>query len=142
MVSPAGLAFSSDGQTLYAVDGASAQVSAVTLAGFASRSFPLSGLADPVALTVGPDSTGRQTIYVAGGQDQLLQSYDASSNALLSSVPLGFAPTGIAVFGNSSYVLGARASAGQPLWSFRTSPVPTVYFIPAAPQALPEGSRK
>jgi hypothetical protein len=139
---PVGVAFSADGRTLYAVDGATAQISALSLAGFAPQSFPLSGLADPVALSVAPDSAGRQTIYVAGRQDRVLQSYDAASNTLLASVPLGFEPSSIAAFGSNSYTLGPRANALDPLWSFRAAPVPTVYFVPAAPLALPEGRRK
>jgi hypothetical protein len=142
MAQPIGLAFSSDGRTLYTLDGAAAQIVAVDLGSFVSRSFPLNGLTDPVALAVAPDSVGRQTIYVAGRSDRMLQSYDASSNALLASVPLGFAPNSIAAFGNNTYVLGPRASAIEPLWSFRAGPMPAVYFIPAAPLALPEGRRK
>ncbi|HXP87626.1 MAG TPA: hypothetical protein VN841_23035 [Bryobacteraceae bacterium] len=139
---PVGLAFSGDGRTLYALDGATAQVAAVDLTGFAPRSFPLNGLTDPIGLAIASDSAGRQTIYVAGQRDRVLQSYDASSTALLASVPLAFAPSSLAVFGNDSYILGPRASASEPLWSFRAAPVPAVYFVPAAPLALPEGRRK
>jgi hypothetical protein len=102
----------------------------------------LNGLTDPVALAVAPDSVGRQTIYVAGRRDRMLQTYDASSDTLLANVPLGFTPSSIAAFGSNTYILGPRASETEPLWSFRAGPTPAVYFVPAAPLALPEGRRK
>lgn len=139
---PLALAFSDDGLTLYALDGATTQVSEVSLADSTSRSFSLDGLTDPIAVAVARDSANRQLIYVAGRQDRVLRTYDGSSNLLLATVPLGFQPSTIAVFGNNSYILGPRASATDPLWSFRAAPAPAVYFVPAAPLALPEGRRR
>jgi hypothetical protein len=139
---PVALAFSADGLTLYALDGATAQVSQVSLADFTSQSFPLGGLLDPIGMAIAPNGVGRQAIYVAGARDRMLQVYDAASGALLTALPLGFQPSTIDVLGNNSYVLGPRASVSNPLWSFRAAPVPAVYFVPAAPLTLPEDRRR
>ncbi len=146
LAKPVALTFSADGLTLYALDAATAQVWQVNLADLTSQSFALSGLLDPIGMAlvpnVVPNGASRQTIYIAGGQDKLLQAYDAASGALLATLPLGFEPSTIDVLGTNSYLLGPRASANNPLWSFRAAPVPAVYFVPAAPLALPEDRRR
>jgi hypothetical protein len=139
---PIALAFSDDGGTLYALDGATGQVFALTMADLVSESWPLAGLADPVAIRATHDTANRAVLYVAGRNDRLLVAYDSSTHQALASVQLSFQPSGILPLGVNSFLLGARTASDDILWSFRNTPQPIVYFVPAPPVELRENRSK
>jgi hypothetical protein len=133
---PIALAFSDDGSKLYAIDGDSKRLLEVATSDFTLQDLDLSDLMDPIAIAGVKDSTGRSVIYVAGGQDCVLRSYDASTQEIIATVALEFQPTSIQVFGSTSFILAPRASATAPLWAFKDVPVPVAYFVPAAPPLI------
>lgn len=135
---PIALAFSSDGRDLYAVDGATLQLTALQLADFTSHSFSLDGMADPIAIKSARDAANRRVLFVAGRSDYLLRVYDAEDHQILKDIPLDFAPSELGDFGRNSFLLAPRRSASDPLWLFTTTPQPAVYFVPAAPAASGE----
>ncbi len=139
---PSALAFSEDGATLYALDRAANQLFAQNTADHSYEFWPLDGLIDPVAIRPAHDAANRALVYVAGHNDQSLVAYDTSSHQVLGSVPLGFQPNVIEVLGAGSFLLVSRASTNDILWSFRNTPQPIVYFVPALPLRGPESRRK
>jgi hypothetical protein len=81
-------------------------------------------------------------IYLAGRSDRSLFAYDLSSHEVIAAVSLTFPPSGIEPLGNNSYLLRPRSSMDDPLWSFRNSAPPMVYFVPATPLMVGEDSSK
>ena len=134
---PVALAFSDDGSTLYALDGAG-ELSELNMADLTSHVWTLNGLEDAFIVRPARDATHRQVIYAAG--KSLLVAYDASSHEVIAQVPLSSQPTAIEALGQDSYILGPRSS-DAPLWSFTGAPQPVVYFVPATP-LIPEDSGK
>jgi hypothetical protein len=137
MAKPVSLAFSSDGQTLYALDAAAIQVTAVLLGGRGFQTLELPGLANPVAIQSAQDSQNRPLLYVAGGADRILRILDVSSRQIVTDVPLSFRPSGLDPFGNGSFVLASRSQPANPLWLFSNTPQPGAYFVPAIQLRLP-----
>lgn len=125
------LSFSSDGSALYALDNTARQLSAVNVGTFSSQNLPLAGLADPLAIQAGEDGQGEAVVYVASGSDQLLRVIEVSSQQVSSDVPLNVAPSGLAVFGATSFIVAPRSQISQPLWLFSSSPQPAAFFVPA-----------
>ena len=139
---PVALGFSDDDGTLYGVDADSNQMFALAMANLTSQSWPLNGMTDPVAIKPSHDASNRAVIYVAGGSDCLLVAYDSSTHQLLSSVALSFQPSVIQPLGLSTFLLVSRITSDDILWSFRNTPQPTVYFVPAPPVQSRESTRK
>jgi hypothetical protein len=138
MVKPVSLSFSSDGQTLYALDAATAQVKALLLSGSGVQNLALPGIANPIAVQSLIDSQNRSVLYVAAGSDRLLRILDVSSQQILTDVPLHFQPTSLDPFGTSSFVLLSRSQSANPLWLFAGTPQPAAYFVPAVQLRLPD----
>ena len=128
---PTALSFSSDGQTLYALDAGAIQVTAASLAGNGLEVLALPGITNPVAIQAVVDSQSRQLLYVAGGTDRLMRILDVSTGQTVTDVPLNFQPTSLDQFGNASFVVAARSQSTNPLWLFSSTPLPAAYFIPA-----------
>jgi hypothetical protein len=142
MPDPVALAFSADGSTLFALDGAANQVSDINVsesnsASSATQSWPV-GTADAVAIRSAGNASNLNILYVAGGNDHLLLAFDPSTHQQITSVALPFAPTTIEPLGNNSFLLRTRTSNSDPLWSFTNRTQPMVYFVPATP--LPNNS--
>ena len=131
MARPIALAFTEDGAGLYALDGAALKLAAITLSDWNSRLLPLTGLRDPFAIRVGHDTANRPLVFVASRRDRLLGVYNPESQKILATIRLGFQPTGLQVFGLTSFVIASRVKSGDPLWLFSTAPRPAVYFVPA-----------
>ena len=131
MANPVSLSFSSDGQTLYALDGATAAITAVAVSSRGLQTLALPGIANPIAIQSLEDSQNRQLLYIAGGSDRLVRILDVSSQQVLMDVPLTFQPSGLDPFGSSSFVLGSRSKSANPLWLFAVAPLPGAYFVPA-----------
>jgi hypothetical protein len=127
---PIALAFSADAATLYALDGATNQVSEISLASLATQTWPL-GTEDAVAIAAVRNASNLNILYVAGRGDRLLLAFDPSTQQRIASVPLSFAPSTIEPLGSNSFMLRSRISNSDPLWSFTNSPQPLVYFVPA-----------
>jgi hypothetical protein len=138
---PVAVAFSTDGGTLYALDGATRQITGISMANFASRDLFLVGLEDPVAIALAQDAAQKPLIFAAGGRDRALLSYDASSQQATASFQLAFEPTAMEPLGQDTFVLAPRMHPGQPLWSFSSAPQPRVFFIPAMPLPAEDGAR-
>jgi hypothetical protein len=136
---PVALAFSDDGSTLYALDGATGELSELNMADLTSHAWALSGLGDAFLVRPARDATHREVIYAAGTSG--LVAYDASSHEVIAQVALSSQPTAIEALGQDSYLLGPRSSGDQPLWSFTDAAQPVVYFVPATP-LIPEDSGK
>jgi hypothetical protein len=141
IANPVTLDFSDDASTLYGVDAATNQLFALTMATLASQSWPLN-LTDPIAIKATRDATSRAVIYVAGRSDRLLLAYDPASYQVIATVGLSFQPQAIQTLGVNTFLFGPRATTADVLWSFRNTPQPTVYFVPAPPVKSRESSRK
>ena len=139
---PISLAFTDDGRKLYIINGDSVQLSEFNLTDFTSRTWRLNELEDPIAVRLARDAAQRQVIYVAGRRDQALLVYDSSTHEVVGRVSLTFQPSGIEILGRDSYLLRPRASFDDPLWSFRNSAQPMVYFVPATPLIAGEDSSR
>jgi hypothetical protein len=131
MAQPVSLSFSPDGQTLYALDAATTQITAITLSTHAIQTLLLPGLTNPVAIQSFEDSQNGLVLYVAAGADRILRILAVSSDQAIADVMLNFQPTGIAPFGSNSFVLADRSQAANPLWLFSSTPQPAAYFVPA-----------
>ncbi len=138
---PAALSFSSDGLTLYALDGGVPQVIAVSLGNHGFEAISLAGLADPVAIQAVEDAQSNRLLYVAAAGDHLLRILDIASQQIVTDVALSFQPTGLDQFGISSFVVAARSQAATPLWLFTSTPQPGAYFVPAIQLRSPERRR-
>lgn len=137
MANPVSLSFSSDGQTLFALDAASAHVMSIALGNHGLQSVALGGISNPVAIQSLQDAENRSVLYVAGGQDRILRIIDVSSGQTLTDVALNFQPTGLESFGSNSFVLAARSQSAKPLWLFSSTPQPDAYFVPAVQSRQP-----
>jgi len=133
MSNPVAMAFSSDGASLYILDGGALELSVFAINNHSFQSFALNGLQHPSAIASSLDGQGRPIVYVVGGRDQVFQAYDPATQQVLVSLPLYFQPTGIAAFGPNSFVIYAPSQPSDPLWLFASVPQPAVYFVPAAP---------
>lgn len=139
---PIAVAFSTDGNTLFALDAATQQLSVLDLNSSACQTLTLDGLADPFAVGAPTAQQNRQMVYVASRSDQLLREYDVSSQQVVLDLPLYFAPTGIEEFGRNSFRVAARLHATDPLWLLTNSAPPAVYFVPAVqPDPGPGGQQ-
>lgn len=135
---PASLSFSTDGQTLYALDLAVPEVTAITLASDGFQNFVLPGMSDPIAIQAARDASNRPVLYVAGGSDRSLRILDPSSGQVAADLALQFQPTGMAPFGATSFVLAGRSQAANPLWLLSNSASPAAYFVPAVQLRPPD----
>jgi hypothetical protein len=135
---PIAVSFSSDGHTLYALDGSVPDAFAVTVADHAYQTIPLPGLANPVAIQAVTDSQNNQLLYIAAGSDRLLRIIDFATQQIVTDVQLGFQPTGVNPFGSNSFVVAARSQAASPLWLFTSTPTPAAYFVPAIQLRSPD----
>jgi hypothetical protein len=131
MTNPVSLSFSSDGQTLYALDAATVQVSAVNLGGHGIQTLALPGMTNPIAIQSFEDSQNQPMLYVAGGSDRIVRILNVQSQQILTDVAVNFQPTSLAPFGSGSFVLASRAQSTKPLWLFSSTPAPGAYFVPA-----------
>jgi len=139
---PISLAFADDGRKLYIVDGDSMQLTEFNLADSTSQAWRINELEDPIAVRPARDAAQRQVIYVAGRGDRSLVVYDSSTHEAIGRVSLAFQPSGIEILGRDSYLLRPRVSYDDPLWSFRNSAQPMVYFVPATPLIAGEDSSR
>jgi hypothetical protein len=131
LANPVSLSFSSDRQTLYALDAATAAVTSVAVASRGLQTLALPGIANPIAIQALEDSQNRQLLFIAGGSDRIVRILDATSQQVLMDVPLSFQPTGLDPFGSASFVLASRSKSESPLWLFAVTPLPAAYFVPA-----------
>jgi WD40 repeat protein len=138
MANPVSLSFSTNGQTLYALDAAAGQVTAASLGGHGFQTLSLPGITNPIAVQSLEDSQNRQLLYVAGGSDRMLRILDVASQQIVSDVPLSFQPTSLDPFGSSSFVLASRSQSANPLWLFARTPQPGAYFVPAIQLRRPD----
>jgi hypothetical protein len=138
MAKPVSLSFSSDNQTLYALDAAALQVTAVTIGSHGLQTLALPGIANPVAIQSFEDSQSRQLLYIAGGTDRLLRILDVASQQIVNDVPLNFQPTHLDPFGSGSFVLAYRSQSAKPLWLFTSTPQAGAYFVPAVQLRPPD----
>jgi hypothetical protein len=137
MANPVSLSFSSDGETLYALDAATAQVTAVALGNHSLQTLALTGMKNPVAIWALEDLQNRPVLYVAGGSDRILRILDVANQQTLTSVTLNFQPTSLDPFGSNSFVLAPRSQSVKPLWLFSSAPQPAAFFVPAVQLSQP-----
>lgn len=72
---------------------------------------------------------GKGVLYVVSGQG--LIAYDAASHQPLEETALDFAPGRLERLASGSFLLNARTSAEDLLWSFAAGR--GVYFVPVTP---------
>ncbi len=137
---PIALSFSSDGATLYVLDGGASQVVAVNLSTHGFQNIPLEGLKNPVAIQAVENSQNVQQLYIAasGTATSVLRILNVATQQIVSDVPLSFQATGLDQFGSKSFIVGARAQASNPLWLFTSTPQPGAYFVPAVRLHFPD----
>jgi hypothetical protein len=135
---PISLSFSSDGQTLYVLDAAKLQITAVTVASHGLQTLALPGLKNPVAIQSLVDSASRPVLYVAAGSDRILRILDVASQQIVTDVQLNFQPGSVDRFGSNSFVLAYRSQSVNPLWLFSSTPQPSAYFVPAVRLSSPD----
>lgn len=128
---PISLSFSSDGKTVYALDGTTGDVVAAGISAPAVQTIALAGITNPVAIQALTDSQNRQVLYIAGGTDRLLRVLDIATQQTLSETALPFEPTTIGQLASTSFVLAPRTLSTAPLWLFANNPQPGAYFVPA-----------
>lgn len=137
-VNPVSLSFSTDGQTLYALDAATLQVTAAKLNGSGFLTLALPGITNPIAIQCVQDSQKRELLYVAAGSDRMVRVLDVQSQQIVADLPLNFQPTTLQQFGSSSFVLASRSQSANPLWLFAGTPQLGAYFVPAIQLRGPE----
>ncbi len=133
------LVFSDDESALYVLDASNRCVVEIDLATSASRIYAVDMLQDPIALQ--PVGGAPHSLYVLGRADRLLVTLDGPSHQVTASVALNFDPAGFERLGKGSAVLKPRARSRDPLWAVTTTPLLSVYFIPAATSSGEEGRR-
>jgi WD40 repeat protein len=138
MTQPISLSFSNNAQTLYALDAASLQVTAVTLSSHGLQTLTLPGMTNPIAIQSLEDSQNRQLLYIAGGSDRIVRILDVASQQIVNDVALSVQPTSLAPFGAGSFVLAFRAQSTNPLWLFVSTPQAGAYFVPAIQLVPPD----
>jgi WD40 repeat protein len=131
MANPVSLSFSNDGQTLYALDAATVQVTATSLSSHSFQTLALPGMVNPVAIQSFENSQNQQLLYVAAGTDRMVRVLDVANQQIVTDVSLNFQPTSLVPFGSSSFVLATRSQSANPLWLFASTPQPGAYFVPA-----------
>jgi len=136
MENPISLSFSENGANLYALDGSTLKLSAITISDWSSQVLPLPELRDPMAVSAGHDAANQPVVFVASASDRQVGIYNPASQKLEATISLGFQPTGLRNLGPNSFVIGARVKSGEPLWLFTTAPRPAIYFVPAAVAAI------
>jgi hypothetical protein len=141
-IKPVSLSIADDGGTLYALDASTGQVFQQNLSDLSVQSWPLDGLADPVAVIPARDATRRAVLYVAGRSDRVLKVFDASTHEVVASLPLTFSPNGIHPLGNNSFLFDSRLTSDDILWSFTNASQPALYFVPAVPLELRKYRRR
>lgn len=132
---PVGLSFSTNGETLYVLDAGIHGMLEIHVEDGRAQSWPLDAVQDPTAVQPGRNAAGHPVLYVAGRSDRALFVYDATDHRLIEQIALTFAPTQVQPSGAGSYMLTARASQDELLWSFTTGR--GVFFVPAAPESEP-----
>jgi len=129
---PTALTYS--GETLYVLD--ETRILEKSADGIA-QSWSMDGVQDGVGVQAGRDASGRDVLYVAGRGDHALFAFDRSNHSLTEQIPLTFAPSQMQASGPGSYLLTARASEDELLWSFTTGR--GVFFVPVTPLAATGG---
>jgi hypothetical protein len=137
---PIALSFSSDGATLYVLDGGVSQVVAVNVSSHGYQAIPLKGLTNPVAIQAVANSQNNQQLYIVSSwaDASVLRILDVPSQQIVTDVSLSFQATGLDQFGSNSFIVAARAQAANPLWLFTSSPLPGAYFVPAVQLHYPD----
>jgi hypothetical protein len=130
---PIGLAFSSEGEGVYVLDGAARRISVLNLVNLTTESWAVDVLEEPIAIGSTKDSAGRLVVYVVGRKDRSLLVFDAVTHEWTATLELSSAPTGLEPLGRGSFLLGSRATNAEPIWSVVTGPQPALFFIPAPP---------
>jgi hypothetical protein len=129
---PVALAYSSNGDTLYVLDGQ--QISEVHSNGLVSN-WPVDAVQNPAAIYA-----VSSIVYVAGGGDHALFIYDSTKHTLIEQIPLSFAPSQIQPIGAGSFLLTSRASKDDLLWSFTAGR--GAFFVPVTPVETAVPQRK
>jgi hypothetical protein len=123
------LAYSSG--TLYVLDGK--QVSEVHANGLV-ETWAIDAVKDPAAIQPG------SVLYIAGRNDHALFAYNATNHDLIEQIPLSFAPSRIQATGAGSFLLTARTSEEDLLWSFTAGR--GAFFVPVTPEETAAPQRK
>jgi hypothetical protein len=137
MSNPLSLSFSTNSQTLFALDGSSQDVFAITVSSGGIQTLSLPGLGNPIAIQASTDSQNRPLLYIASASDHTLRILDTATLQILNDVSLSVQPTGLAPFGTNSFVLVPRTQSSNPLWLFSIIPQPGAFFVPAIQQQRP-----
>jgi len=134
-VNPGAAIFASASRELYAIDRDSRQILYFSdgiyggweVLGFQEQTAPIT---DPVGLGL---SANGQKLFVAGGSDQLVRSYDLRSRTMLQELGLDAVPQGLSALAATVnvFVLGTRITDEQPIWVLDARLTPSVSFIPA-----------
>ncbi|MBO0882394.1 MAG: hypothetical protein J2P17_19075, partial [Mycobacterium sp.] len=117
-----GLSYSPDGNTLYAT-GSTGSTGKIVVMSVAADGSPtvqktialptahVGGNINPLDITNGPEG---KSLLVALSRDNSLGVVDAQTGDLTARVPVGNAPTGVTVVGNTAYVTNQGGRAAQP----------------------------
>jgi WD40 repeat protein len=133
---PGAAVFAKSSNTLFAIDRASRQVVRFRHGvNEGPDTLSLTGedaLTDAVGIALSSDE---RKLYLAGGADQCVRTYDIQTGQLMQEVQSSAPPAGLLRLSGSGsvFALGARAGNEQPLWIFDSRTASSVFFVPAAP---------
>jgi hypothetical protein len=126
---PAAAAFGTD-DSLYVADSGTRQVWAIrNLSQAPLIQLLLSstdGITQPAALAL-----DNQYLYLADRSDMVLRVYSLLTLQKVDELALDTAPSSLARFSTSSFLVNAQRNPGEPVLIFQTSPARSVIFVPS-----------
>ena len=130
---PIAVAFSDDGRKLYTLDGATRQVSEISLDEANFREYFIDGLPGSDCRPDRSRCHKPADPLRSGSRGPRGSQYDVSSFQLRADIPLDFEPTVIQALGQHSFLLSPRVHDGDPLWCLTSVPQSMVFFVPVTP---------
>ncbi len=128
---PAAAAFGGQGTVLYLADAASSSIWALrNLSGdIQVETLPETGggIKEPAGLALRGDE---KLLYLADAACRCIRAYDAATGRLQQELELDSAPSSLAPFSPTAFLVNARRQAKEPVWILETSPQAGVLFIP------------
>ena len=132
MDDPRAIAFTHDGQGLFALDGKSMRVLEVDNIADGGVVFPFADLSSSgsqyIDLAVSADG---KYLYLAGTASDSVRVFDTASHTQTAEFDLDAPPTSLRNLSDSLYLLDDDFTSGAPILLFQALPHPGLWFVPA-----------